>query len=305
MKTTLLPEGLLCTFIFKSFTMNHDQIKPGQEEEPLFSLPVENEILMLKLNAEFGASCSGSDTAVPPKVVNEFLKSVYAFETAFSRSAATIAVYDRIGRPAFRPAAELTDEEISAELERIESLMARHHIALDVLGQYSQRLMYNFLTEEFFRHEMDDIDLPRFTHHFCYEEFHPNHEMDIRDRCVEFIQQWFRQKINEYSWQMGDPLIHPDTQVFSKENILKRIQHVFDAYTSFINGHYVIKELRFEWDERSETGLGYMEGSVKYDAVAESGSVVHYEGPFEFYLSNNNAWWSIFYFVFPGFRWRS
>lgn len=45
------------------------------------------------------------------------------------------------------------------------------------------------------------------------------------------------------------------------------------------------------------------EGAVKYDAVLTTGETVHLEGPFKLYLSNEDGWWSIFYFVFPGFDW--
>jgi len=44
--------------------------------------------------------------------------------------------------------------------------------------KYAPSVIYKFITEELFDHEMDDIMLPGFVHHFIYEEFHPNHEYD-------------------------------------------------------------------------------------------------------------------------------
>ena len=82
MKTTLRQRGSSCTFIFKFETMKKVFIA-GSGEDPTFDLPIENELLMLKLKAEFGAECSTGSEEIPPAVVNEFLKSVYEFETKF------------------------------------------------------------------------------------------------------------------------------------------------------------------------------------------------------------------------------
>ena len=46
----------------------------GNENGPSFDLPLENELLILKLKAEFGAECRPGDSNLPPDVVNEFFK---------------------------------------------------------------------------------------------------------------------------------------------------------------------------------------------------------------------------------------
>ncbi len=111
-------------------------------------------------------------------------------------------------------------------------------------------------------------------------------------------------RIDEYCWELADPFIHPDTREFSKETVLKKIQHVFAAYTSFKNCEYNIRELSLEWDDEKENGRAFVGGFVKYDAATETRETIHTEGRFQFYLSNTNGWWSIFYFVFPGFNWN-
>jgi hypothetical protein len=258
------------------------------DDVPSFELPVENELLMLKLKAEFGAECTTANENIPAAVVNEFLKSVYEFEQKFREPRELIKVYDKIGKPDFRKAAELSDKQLSKELKRLIRQMNHHRLELDVLGEYPDRVIYSFITEEFFEHEMENLEMPGYIHHFCYEEFHPNHEMDIRSRATEFLGHWFDKRIDEYSWELADPFIHPD---------------VFASYVSFTNCKYEFEEVSFEWDELKELGRGYAGGRVSYDAIAESGEKVHYEGPFQFYLSNTKNWWNIFYFIFPGFKW--
>ena len=274
------------------------------QDGPSFDLPLENELLILKLKAEFGAECTTGTEDIPPAVVNEFLRSVYEFEQKFRESRPLIRIYEKVGQPFFRKAEELGDKQLSRELKRIRQLLQQNRIELDVLGQYPDRSIYKFIIEEFFYHEMEDLDMAGYIHHFCYEDFHPNHEMEIRQRSLEFLTQWFNHQINEYSWQLADPFIHPDTREFAKEIILKKIQNLFAAYSSFSNCEYIINQVSFEWNDDNECGRGFTEGSVRYNARTENGEIIHIEGPFEFYFSNPGTWWSIFYFVFPGFNWN-
>jgi hypothetical protein len=278
-------------------------ITDGTESGPSFDLPLENELLILKLKAEFGAECRPGDSDLPPDVVNEFLKSVYEFELKFREERRSVKVFDKLGKPFFRKADSIPEIHMPDELKRLKQLLNNHHLELDVLGEYPDRQIYRFITEEFFYHEMDDLEMKGYTHHFCYEDFHPNYELEIRQRSVEFLTQWFNRKLGEYSWQLGDPFIHPDSRTFPKELILKKIRNVFDAYTQFRDCSYLISNIQFEWNDEKQCGKGFVQGTVKYSAQTEVGEMIEYVGPFEFYLSNSGTWWSIFYFAFPGFSW--
>ena len=164
------------------------------DEEQRFDLPVENELLMMKLQAEFGAECTTGTNEIPPAVVNEFLKSVYEFEQKFREPKKRMSVYEKIGRPPFQHADTLNHKQTGRQLKRLMQALHAHQLELDILGEYEDRVIYKFITEEFFAHEMEEMELPGYIHHFCYEEFHPNHRMDIRNRSVEFITQWFGQE---------------------------------------------------------------------------------------------------------------
>jgi hypothetical protein len=178
-----------------------------------------------------------------------------------------------------------------------------HKIALDVLGQYPDRQIYRFITEEFIHEEIDVPEIEGYTLHYCYEDFHPNYELEIRQRSMEFLLQWFSRQLGEYSWQLADPFIHPDGREFAKDLVLQKIRHVFDAYVQYSDCSYLIKDIHFEWNDAKQCGTGFVRGNVKYKAETESAEKIDYEGPFEFYLSNSGTWWNIFYFVFPGFIW--
>lgn len=276
----------------------------GSGEDPTFDLPIENELLMLKLKAEFGAECTTGSEEIPPAVVNEFLKSVYDFERKFREPRPVVRIYEKIGQPFFKGSGELSDRHLPAELKKVLAILKQHSIELDILGEYPERVIYQFITEELFQYPMEDLVVPGFIHHFCYEDFHPNHELDIRQRAVEFLSQWFGKQLNEYSWQLADPFIHPDSREIPKRSVLKKVRAIFDSYSAFLNCEYLIGKLQFEWNKTAQTGSAVVEGRVRYDARLESGEIEHVEGCFELYLSNPGNWWSIFYFVFPGYSWN-
>jgi len=275
----------------------------GSEHLPSFDLPLENELLILKLKAEFGAECSAGHEKIPPEIVNEFLRSVYDLENTFCKERPTIKLFEKLGRPLFRKADSIPESEIAKELRGLNNLLNQYNIQLDVLGEYPDRHIYRFITEEFIHEEIDVPEIEGYTLHYCYEDFHPNYELEIRQRSTEFLLQWFSRKLGEYSWQLADPFIHPDGREFSKELVLKKIRNVFDAYVAYSECSYVMSDIQFEWNDSKQCGRGIVRGNVKYNAETESGEKVHYDGPFEFYLSNSGTWWSIFYFVFPGFVW--
>jgi hypothetical protein len=270
---------------------------------PSFELPLENELLILKLKAEFGAECSARYENMPPDVVNQFLRSVYDFEHKLCKERPVIRLFEKLGKHCFKKADSIAESDIKNELSKLNRLLNQHKIALDVLGQYPDRQLYKFITEEFIYEQIDVPEIEGYTLHYCYEDYHPNYELEIRQRSMEFLIQWFSRQLGEYSWQLADPFIHPDGREFSKDTILKRIRNVFDAYVQYSDCNYIIHYIQFEWNDTKQCGTGFVRGHVKYDAETESGEKIHYDGPFEFYLSNSGTWWSIFYFVFPGFLW--
>lgn len=286
-------------------------MEPDETNQPLSddaqeNMRIENDILKLKMKAQFGEAFQmGPDNNdLPPEIENEFLKNVLAYENAHQHVEYK-KVYELLGKPEYKKANELSDEEISEELSRIQKILEQNNMALDVLAEYDDKTIYTFITEELFEHETDNIGgpIPCMVTHFIYEEFHPNHKYDINRLAENFLSNWFEQKFNEYSSELGSELVIPPGEIITKQELLDKIKNVFDAYTSFVNCKYVIAEINFELNEETATGMGHAEGGVKYDAILENGEQVHIEGTFKLYMSFQYDWWQICYFVFPGFEW--
>jgi hypothetical protein len=278
--------------------MNPDEEKFSEDSAE--NLRMENELLKLKLQAQFGAKLGENET-LPPDIENQFLKNVYAFEQNLG-DYTPIKVVELLGSPDFRKAATLTNEVFKKEYDRLMELMKQKSIAVDFIRPREERFMYKFITEELFDHKIGN-SMPGMITHFTYEEFHPDHELDIRNRTDDFLRNWFGKEFNEFASELSHHFILPNHQILSREETLTKIKNLFDCYTSFSNCMVALQEVKLQWNDETQSGMGHAEGGVKYDAVMETGETVHFEGPFKLYLSNEDGWWSIFYFVFPGFEW--
>lgn len=269
-------------------------------DDPEENLRMENELLKLKLQAQFGAM-SGDGGNLPPDIENEFLKNVYAFEQNHSKQK-PIKLAASLGFPDFQKAESLSDENLKKEYNRLLELLNTKSIAIDFIRPREDRFKYKFITEELFEHTTGG-GMPGMTLHFIYEEFRPDHDLDIRNRTTDFLRDWFRKEFNEFSSELGYQFILANGTILTREQTLAKIKDVFDCYTSFTNCQVAAGEVKFQWNDETQTGIGHAEGGVRFDAILESGETVHFEGPFKLYLSNEDGWWSIFYFVFPGFEW--
>jgi hypothetical protein len=262
------------------------------------NLRMENELLRLKLKAELSGESHSSGKA-DPLIENEFLKHVLAFEHNYANSK-RVKVFDRLGRPEFKQADELDDEQIGLELERVLNSLAQKSININFSGTYSDRIKYAFIVDELFEQETDDFMMEGMTTNFDYEEFHPNHALDIENRAKEFLKGWFEKNLDECNWCFENTFILPDRTLLSKKIVLDKIKTIFDLYGPFIDCDYKITDIGFQLNEQG--GIGHAEGLVKYKAALENNEQADIRGPFKLYMSSTYGWWSIFHIVFPGFE---
>lgn len=160
------------------------------------ALHAENNLLKIKLGMEHGMHQTGDTYDLSPEVENQWLKQIYAFEQQH-KDAKPITLYDYLGRPDFLKYDTLTPEETAVELKRIRSIMAANDVEVDCVGTYDDITIYKFVTEELFLHEMDNMRIPGMVCHFIYEEFHPNHDHDLRRYVSDFLKTIFDRKWDE------------------------------------------------------------------------------------------------------------
>jgi len=259
---------------------------------------MENELLQLKLKAELGVEAHISANT-PASIENIFLKNMLAFEKGLAE-ADEIKIFELIGKPYFKPETKHDDFSIEAALNKIMNLLNEKQIALDFLGTYDSRTKYKFITEELFEEKVMNVQLPGMVMHFIYEEFHPNHKLDIEHKASKFITSWFSKEKEQLSFSLADILVLPDRRVWKKDKVMDRFTKVFDSFPQFKNGKYTIANINFEI--REDIGLAYAEGQMHYTAFTENHDSIQFEGPFKLYFTLEYEWWSIYYFVIPGFE---
>ena len=281
---------------------NKKEPEENFNDDTELDIRIENEILKLKMQAERNAVFGGNMEYLPPEVEAEFLKNVQLFEDSFDK-ASPITIYECIGKPFYIKAEELKPDKVKDEITRIIELMHSKNITLDVLGQYDLSVIYKFITEQLFQEKIRELNIPGYIHGFIYEEFHPNHNMDIARMAQEFLDHWFEKGFDENNIELANQFITPDRNIFSKEEVIEKLQNCLNSYQKFINIKCKGRNTSFEWDEKEGKGLGHAEGFFSYDAEIESGESILMEGPFKLYMINETGWWQIIYFVFPGFAW--
>jgi len=267
-------------------------------------LRIENEILRLKLKAELGGEIEGIDgtEGLPPEIENLFLKNILSFEHQYEK-VETTTLYQIIHEPAYRKVASISDDEMDEALDSITELLKANNIAVDYRGEYSAREKYRFITEDLFNYETRLVQIDGMITHYSYEEFYPNHSLDIEDQTKEFIAHWFEMSFNEHSFELSDEFLTDTQQIVTKETVLKKFENMFAAYTAFEDMQFVIGTVDFQLDEANNTGLGNSEGAVKFTAILENGEKLLIDEPFKLYFHLVDNTWQIFFFYWPGFTW--
>jgi len=260
------------------------ELSPGEK------LKMDNDILKAKLSAEFGMS--KTESVLDDEIENQWLNYIYNFET-MSKDAGSISVYEFINKPEFKTIDKLNKEEISSELDRLFKIMEENGIALDTLCDYDDEVIYKFITEELFREETNNIRIEGMRHCFIYEEFHPNHEFDLKSSVDDFIHALFEKRWDkEFSKFILHEKIKFRNNVYERDTFADNIINFQDAY---VDAEIISKEiLNTEFD--TEKGEAEVKGFISYIANSENHS-----GDFRIRFIYEYGIWLINGVMFPNF----
>ena len=259
-------------------------------------LKAENALLKLKLEMEHGMLANDT-SKLDAEMENQWLNNIYDFEKQFQEGR-RIKVYDMLGRPDFRKHDELNGEEISAELDRLYDILEENQISFDCICEYEDAVIYRFITEELFSHEMDDIRVEGMTHHFIYEEFHPNHEYDLKRYATEFIEKLLK---NKWSPEFDETDLAESVLFAGKEyghrSFSKIILTFQEAYRSFKLETMNIEHVEFDVEKE----FASVRLHLVYAANPLNGSSATYTGTCFLTFKLKWNYWSICGIQLPGF----
>lgn len=262
----------------------------SQEEE----LHAENNLLKEKLRLEHGMLMNDSQ-GLSPETENHWLKHVYAFEQQYKNAKRT-SLYDYIGRPAFKKWDTLDGKQTTQELARIQGLLNENNVQVDWICECDDATLYKFITEELFTHEMDDMRIPGMTCHFTYEEFHPNHDYDIRQQVSDFLHTVFERR---WEKEFHEFALAVNVAFAGKEHDRAAISAII---TAFQEAHDRLKVLKLDITTVViNTELTMADVAAKLSACGKrQGEQVLYEGSCSFHLVREDGYWFIDGFRVPG-----
>ncbi|MEX1137708.1 MAG: hypothetical protein WEF53_00005 [Bacteroidota bacterium] len=156
-----------------------------------------NQAKKLELQQKYGAHFSEASN-LPPDVEGQWLNYIEEFERQFEHSR-EITVREFLGNPAFQLLGGLLPEKLGSELSSVLEFLDLHGVVVDCVAEVSDEELYRFVTTEFLDAEISDIRIPGMTHHFIYEEFHPNDEYDAKSSAENFLSDLFAR---EEEWVM-------------------------------------------------------------------------------------------------------
>ncbi|MBI1183210.1 hypothetical protein GC194_02980 [bacterium] len=166
------------------------KLKPNSgltKEEDLY---MENEIMKMEIEQRLGGSFATLDNEdINPELENLFLKHIKAFEERRSDASKTTP-HALIKNVKFPESDTLTEYMLGKQYRRLVDKLEKVNIVVNFLGEYSVKTQYDFIRNELLPLEIDHFDMPGMIHGFIYEEFHPNHELDLENlskRLLTFI----------------------------------------------------------------------------------------------------------------------
>jgi hypothetical protein len=275
--------------------------EPYEDEEGrLEQLRTENEIKKIKLSLEHGMNLDESfaNTELPPEVEGAFLDYIEEFERQFAEKK-NITVFELADKPEYVPVADLPEEEISQHLEALTGNLSEKGISVSTVSGVDDREMYRFITEELFQTETLDVRIEGMMHGFIYEEFHPVHPYDIKNRCEELIEHVIGADSNAsiIPWCLNDTVTYGG-ELCSKEQLNSRIVVFRDFFESFS-----LDELSFPSVLVNDAGTqATAVAAIEYTSVVAGGEVLHFAGEGRFELQNEHGWWLIHQFEIPGVK---
>lgn len=265
------------------------------EITPEDELKAENELLKLKLEMEHGMSNMDAKN-LSPDAENQWLNYIYNFEKQY-KDAERIKVIEFIGNPAYKKVDELAPDDISKELNRLEEIMADNGVEIGFICDYTDEVKYKFITEELFEEETDNIRIDGMRTCFTYEEFHPNHDYDLRRHSEDFLRYLFTRAWNEdcAKYEMTKTIRFQNKE-YDGYGISQVILAFQEETRKFEVKETSVNEVSFDMNEFK----GNVKIAISYTKYWKDGSIIDYTGVCHLHFESEYGGWSLSEFSLPG-----
>lgn len=114
------------------------------------------------------------------------------FEKWF-KNAKRIAVYIKVGKPAYSKFIDVSPEELEEKLENLFQLLEHNNLHIEVLYDYENETppIYGFIAQDLFHEEIDNISISGMNTNFISGDFQSNQTEKLKWQSVDFWESYF------------------------------------------------------------------------------------------------------------------
>ena len=269
--------------------------KKKRKKKSTGELGTENELMKLKMMAEFGGNFIGSED-IPPEVENQFLKQIINFHKQHE-SSHLITVHKFIGEPGYNHVNDMSDKQVEKELKRLLKIMEKSGVSLSVLAETPKREVYRFVTEELFKHEIEDVKVKGWINQFIYEEFHPNPDYDVKNAVYYCLQSIFNKSNAIFEDHLSEEMKDSIGLSMEVEDFRERIENFWSQFFSVKLEQYDF--VKVELDKTA--GVAHIVCNISYKTQSEKGKRYKPETTtVEINLEKSkfmDSWWEVKQFI--------
>ncbi|MCB0735936.1 MAG: hypothetical protein KDC92_00390 [Bacteroidetes bacterium] len=218
-------------------------IEMTQDED----LEMENAIMRLNLEAQQNATI-GRYGNIDPKVENEFLKNMMAFEKAMENPT-MVSIKNLLENKTFLPSNKIESQQLESHFENLLEELGTINVAIDFLGEYDTKTKYDFILNELFNQEIEKEMISGWVSCFIYEEFHPNVEMDVANRIEEFMNYLKKGESMEKLMWFAKETIMVNNVKCDADQLLELYQSMCEDFIWPADFEYKVVEVQHEKDD--------------------------------------------------------
>ena len=242
----------------KCITMANHRGEDDYDEDFQLKKELESLIELAEIGIELNEELREIKNSKDPIDI-EFFKHIIQFKNVLKRLDIH-PIMDMLGNPDFPKVQSLNDDDVVAELDKVNEMLAAKRIYLELIYPTAPREVYRFITEELIYATNGYVNLVEMSFEFTYEEFYPNHPESIKDQIESIIESIAEKDFHEATCGMKSAIL------FKNE--------LHDEYLFFseINQHLEI------FDELTDPKIEFIELEILEDiAIAKCGFTLIHE----------------------------
>ncbi|GAB3897924.1 hypothetical protein GCM10028803_16680 [Larkinella knui] len=236
---------------------------------------------------------------LPQEVVDLREKQHNFLYYQLTTTARTVSVYDFIGRPFYPALSDLTDIQVSREVDRLLLLLGHHGIEISISDPHSNaddRKLYAFLIQTVFKREIKEVRLPGINYSIDYNYYCPDYTHSCIFIADELLTGLFEHDYERFEGCLSDHFYINNNPL---DDLYQNVIDKFDKYRAYLENYmlvgWTVEGIEMDENQRKATvhlALNYGLERDRKPLFTNKGHLVCY--------GNKSSWWFIHRIDWPG-----